>query len=270
MILDVSVSEHYSRQDLTSRLLRAIGISEDSSPSIDDLGQADEFHLRGSQATLELAKIAGIVASDKVLDIGSGVGGPSRKLAHTRGCQVIGVDLTPDFVEAANALTRMVGLSGRVDFRLANACDLPFESGSFDIVWTQHATMNISDKFTFYREARRVLKKSGRIAFNDIFAGSGELHFPVPWAEDSSISSLATFEETRSYLMTAGFEVTTWHDLTQVGTDWLTNALPMIRANSESPLAVVVGSNLIQKFENLLTNSQEGRVQLAMAVATAV
>ncbi len=65
-------------------------------------------------------------AADHVIDIGSGLGGPSRYLAATYGCRVSGVDLTPEFVETAIALTARVGLSDRVNFRVGSALDLPF------------------------------------------------------------------------------------------------------------------------------------------------
>lgn len=54
---------------------------------------ADHFHVRGADATAELAKLAGVQAGWTVLDAGSGLGGPSRPLAERYGCHVEGVDL---------------------------------------------------------------------------------------------------------------------------------------------------------------------------------
>ena len=65
-------------------------------------------------------------AADHVIDVGSGLGGPSRYLAATYGCRVSGVDLTPEFAATATALTERVGLAEQVDFRVGSALDLPF------------------------------------------------------------------------------------------------------------------------------------------------
>ena len=87
------------------------------------------------------------------LDIGSGLGGPARLLARRVGCQVVGLDLTPELCEVAADLTRRVHLEDRVEIRQGDALALPFDDGSFDVAWTQHASMNIADKGRLYAEA---------------------------------------------------------------------------------------------------------------------
>ena len=57
----------------------------------------------------------------EVLDIGSGLGGPARFLAATRGLRVVGIDLTPEYVDVANELTRRCGLADRARFLTASA-----------------------------------------------------------------------------------------------------------------------------------------------------
>ncbi len=59
----------------------------------------DEVHIRGREATLELAPSAGLDAHERVLDLGSGVGGASRCLAAEFGCRVTGIDLTTRFCQ---------------------------------------------------------------------------------------------------------------------------------------------------------------------------
>ncbi|WP_245461048.1 methyltransferase domain-containing protein, partial [Mesorhizobium sp. M7A.F.Ca.US.005.03.2.1] len=59
--------------------------------------------------------------TDRILDVGSGIGGPARFLAATYGCQVDGVDLTPAFVEASGRLTMLSGLDEKVRFHEADA-----------------------------------------------------------------------------------------------------------------------------------------------------
>ena len=122
----------------------------------------------------------------KVLDSGCGLGGSARYLALEHGCEVTGVDLTQEYVEAATALAGRVGLADQVTFRQGSALDLPFADNNFDAVWTEHVQMNIEDKHAFYRESLRVLKPGGVLMFHDIFRGdAGDPHYPVPWAEES-------------------------------------------------------------------------------------
>ena len=108
-----AVREHYSPSNLTARI---IGLLADLAPgaqrlTVDQLAPLDQFHTRGLAATSELAGLAGIDGQTEVLDLGSGLGGPARYLAATYGCQVVGVDLSPEFVEAAAYLAQRCGLS---------------------------------------------------------------------------------------------------------------------------------------------------------------
>ena len=68
-------------------------------PSADDLAGVDEFHSRGREATSSWRELLPPAVDTELLDIGSGLGGPARFLAATRGYRVVGVDLTPEYVD---------------------------------------------------------------------------------------------------------------------------------------------------------------------------
>ena len=116
---------------------------------------------------------AGLAGDMRVLDIGCGLGGPSRYLAATVGCEVVGIDLTPEYVAAATLFAARLGLSGRVSYREADALALPFEGESFDVAWSQHAAMNIADKAALYGEMFRVLRPGGKVVLYDVCRGPG-------------------------------------------------------------------------------------------------
>ena len=131
------VREHYRATGLTQRLkteLAALG-PEDQRLMPQQLGPLDQFHTGGLAATAELARLAGVNADASVLDVGSGVGGPARFLAAIYGCRVVGVDLSEPFVDAARYLTERTGQTGQVSFQNANALELPFDTGRFNIVF---------------------------------------------------------------------------------------------------------------------------------------
>jgi ubiquinone/menaquinone biosynthesis C-methylase UbiE len=61
-----------------------------------DLASVDQLHTRGKDATLELARLAGVTPEMRVLDVGGGLGGPARTLASEIGCSVEVLDVTED------------------------------------------------------------------------------------------------------------------------------------------------------------------------------
>jgi SAM-dependent methyltransferase len=101
------VREHYSATDLIDRIKSALATitPQDQTLTVAQLAPLDQFHTRGILATAELAGPAGLEPSTRVLDLGCGIGGPARYLAATFACKVIGVDLSPGFIDAATYLT---------------------------------------------------------------------------------------------------------------------------------------------------------------------
>ncbi len=245
--------------------LQAAGKSLDRL-SINDLGLLDEFHLLGRAATTDLADLAAIQAEDHLLDIGAGLGGPARLLAQSYGCHMTTVDLNADYCETAEWLNSATGLSERITVVHADALRLPFPDGSFDVVWSQHAQMNIADKRRLYGEARRVLRDGGRLAVWDIIAGPVQpIHFPVPWADTPDISFLAHSDELRQLLHDSGFEVTAWNDLTS-------QTIESLRAQMAGPAGPTGLQTYVPNFPtktaNLLLNLKEQRIRMLQAVFT--
>jgi MPBQ/MSBQ methyltransferase len=135
--------------------------------SLDDLAPIDEFHIRGWEATKELAEEIGLHAEKLVLDIGCGFGGASQRLASEYSCRVIGLDLTEEYCRAAEALSTRLRLQALVSYRTGNALALPFDDTSFNVVWIQHASMNIGQKARLYGEMPRLtmVRSTGRFQY---------------------------------------------------------------------------------------------------------
>ena len=154
MSVDRRVAEHYARGDVRAAISAALQATgkDVGRLSLDDLAPIDEFHLRGRAATAELTGASGLTSGMRVLDVGSGIGGPSRYVAATYGCDVVGIDLTEEYCRVAALLADRVGLGERVEYRPGNALAMPFADGAFDAAYTQHVAMNIEDKARLYAE----------------------------------------------------------------------------------------------------------------------
>jgi SAM-dependent methyltransferase len=266
------VEQHYGRGHILDSILRAL---RQAGKDLDrlapaDLAPVDEFHIRGREATIELAARASLRRGLRVLDVGCGLGGSARYLAAQHGCEVVGIDLTREYVDTASALAAMVGLERMVEFRQASALEVPFEGDSFDVVWTEHVQMNIADKQAFYAEIARVLVPRGRLLFHDIFRGEGgPLWFPVPWSEDGSISFLAAPDAVRDILAALGFSLLDWEDKSQQSLDWFAAASDRLASAGPPPLGLhlLMGENAKTKFQNNIRNLRERRFVVFQAVA---
>lgn len=270
--LSIEIERHYASSGLGGRLLSALALAgkdvENLSPV--DLAPMDEFHVRGRQATMELASAAGLTAGMEVLDVGCGIGGPSRCLAAEFGCRVTGIDLSAEYCSAATLLAERVGLAGRVTYCHGDALDLPFGGGSFDLVWSQHASMNIPDKKRLYGEMYRVLRPGGRVALYDVLAGpGGGVIFPVPWARTARTSFLATPEGLEVELLASGFTIESWEDDTVRGAEWFSRLADRIAESGLPPLGIhlLLGEDFPSMAGNQRRNLEDGRILLARVVA---
>ncbi len=268
----LKVEQHYSLGDLEQTILLALeraGKDLDQL-TLDDLAQIDEFHIRGPEATREMAEEIGLEEGMQILDVGSGLGGPSRRLASSYGCRVTGLDLTEAYCRVAEALSIRLGLDHLVSYRTGNALDMPFEDKRFDVLWTQHAAMNIGEKAQLYCEMYRVLKPGGHLAIYDIIAGpGGDVYFPLPWARDPSISFLATDDELRHFLEAAGFNIMSWRDTTDIGLAWFKTKSAQIKKQGKPIIGyhLLLGEDFPQMARNQLRSFKENRMALLQVIA---
>ena len=265
-----AVNKQYGRDDLSGRILKALG---DSGKDIDNLTPKDiatfeEFHTGGKKETMNLTTLAAVDSSHTVLDLGCGIGGPARTLAVEYGCRVTGVDLTEEYCMAATMLTDRVGLSDRVDFVCADATDTGLPSNTFDIVWLQHMSMNIGDKAKLLDEISRLLKPKGKLAFHEILSDNpADLHYPVFWADQPELSTMIGPENWRT-LLQSRFNQICWDDRTEFSLAWFEALQKKSDPKNPPPLSMglIVGKEAPIKAANVIRNIREKKISIVQSV----
>ena len=241
------IESHWARGDVYALMVSALqqaGKSPDSL-TVEDLAPVDHFHARGFPATVDLADHLPIKSTDHVLDIGCGIGGPALYFAKRFGCRVSGVDITGPFIDAANKLTALLGMTGQVSVEQGDALCLSYRGETFDGAYSQHVTMNVPDRVQFFAEAFRVLKPGAFFGLTEHGLGPvGDPYHPLPWSEDGTGEWLATPEDTVEHS----------------GPKYIAAYGQMIAAAERGELPTLgIGENALQKARNSKRSIEEGR-----------
>ncbi len=270
MSVEREVEDHYSHGTLIEAALSASGIDRDAL-TVGDLAPVDEFHIGGRAATVDLAEQLALAPSDRVLDVGSGLGGAARFFADEVGCAVAGVDLTAEYVVAARSLSGRVGLGERNTFEQASALAMPFDDASFDAAYMLHVGMNIEAKSELFTEIARVLVPGGLLGIYDVMrTGDGELVYPVPWAETGDTSFLARPADYRAALDGAGLDLLEERNRR----DWALEFFRTLRASAAGadgppPLGthILMGESAGRKVGNMLQCVNDGIIAPVQIIA---
>ena len=269
--IESAVARHYGDADLLARIfagLETAGVDVNSLAP-DDLAPVDEFHIGGRKATAYAVAKMSLGGAEHVLDVGCGIGGTARFIATQTGCRVTGIDLTPEYIAAANMLTKMTGLGDRVSHEIASALAMPYAGETFDAAITIHVAMNIPDRAALYGEIARVTKPGATFCVYDVMKkGDGDLAFPVPWAQTAETSHLTTPDEMRALLGDAGFDVRDVEDLTEFALDFFRQT-QAAAADGPPPLGIhlVLGPSAPEKIRNVLSNIETGLIAPVLMIA---
>ena len=258
------VRGHYARSDLEQAILTALEEAgfDTSAPAAHDLFPIDQHHAGGAQSTRYLLEQLELGPNTRLLDIGCGIGGPSRMAAALFSCPVVGIDLSQDFVNAGRRLTERVGLDGLVKLTVAAGGDLSFPDESFERAMMIHVGMNIPDKPAVFAEVCRVLQPGVRFGvYDQMRIGNAIPRYPLPWAEDERTSFLESPDSYAEMLQAAGFVVERTED----------RAAAMSTPPERQRLnpSTIFGQHFVERIENNLAAMRAGVLAPVVILARA-
>ncbi|MBL7064706.1 MAG: methyltransferase domain-containing protein [Anaerolineae bacterium] len=124
-------------------------------------------HLGGFETTKTLIESCHIGKDTFVLEVGCGVGATACYLAKNHGCNVVGVDLRESMIARSNERAQKEGVEKRVEFKVADAQNLPFEDALFDVVLCESVATFVKDKQKVVSEYARVTRPGGYVGLNE-------------------------------------------------------------------------------------------------------
>ncbi len=263
--IEQQVAGHYTHGSLEGAILAGLAQLERSSDAaeIDQLASVDEFHMGGRAATIAVAEQLRLSPGLRVLDVGCGLGGTARFLATAHGCQVAGVDITPEYVEVGERLNRRLGLDERIRLSVASALATPYEDSSFDRAVMLHVGMNIEDKTALFSEIARVTKPGGYLVVYDVMLSNDQpLAYPVAWARDEATSFVGSPQHYRKALEAGGFAVLEETSKRDFALEFFKKLKARLAAGEPPPLGlhIVMGKDAPQKVANMYAGLDSGAI----------
>lgn len=113
-----------------------------------------------------LSFIEGLTEKSMIADIGCGTGGQTMTLGLNTPCEIIGIDVWPDFINKFNQNSQNLNLQNRVKGIVGNMENLPFQVEELDLIWSEGSIYNIGFERGL-NEWRKFLKMGGYIAVTE-------------------------------------------------------------------------------------------------------
>jgi demethylmenaquinone methyltransferase / 2-methoxy-6-polyprenyl-1,4-benzoquinol methylase len=185
----------------------------------------------------EMVKAARLTGESRVVDLCSGTGDVALAIADQAGPrEIVATDFTPEMLAVAEKKAAAYAGPTTLEFEWADAQDLPFDDGTFDVATVAFGVRNLPDRAANFREVVRVLRPGGRYV---ILEFSRPTFAPWRWVYhvylrgivpligglltgdrsgfvylNDSIRQFPTQEALAAELRDAGFEPVSWKNLT--------------------------------------------------------
>lgn len=246
----------YAETAVDQTISRLLSEHPDLDASTDGaLDNLDQFHIGGADAVDLLIPTLALADTDVVLDVGSGFGGPARQIARRTGNRVIGIDITPAYVDAARDLTERAMLQNLVEFEAADIATFRSET-HFQAAITMHVQMNVQDKVSWFEHIGRRLAPGARLAiWEPCDPRRHELSWPMPWSLDGSDSFVVDAESLRTAVEQAGFSTIEWTQQSTWVQAWISKTMGGgLPTGPALPMLLDDGYTRVINYATALTN----------------
>ena len=218
--------------------LAALGIGPDAALRVDQLTPFDQYHYFGTDAVDEALEVLQLQPGSRVLDVGSGIGGPARYIAAKTGAHVTALELQPDLHEVARDLTARCGLSSRVEHVCGNILDGAVAE-SYDAIISFLCFLHIPEREKLFAACRAALKSEGVMYIED-FGKSRPLSADEAKALSVKVQCavLPCRAEYETHLVAAGFPDVNMSDVTGAWKDFTASRLAMFRTARHKSIEV--------------------------------
>ncbi|MEM1009333.1 MAG: methyltransferase domain-containing protein [Myxococcota bacterium] len=196
----------------------------------------------------------------RILDIGSGLGGPAFLFARLYDAKVVGVDLSTEMVEIAQERLQQRAES-RVTFVAGDIAEVPLELSSFDWVWSRDCFLHIPDKRGVLARSLALLKPGGSLCVTDYACRAGALSEDFRAYVSNSGYHLLDVEAYGALCEEAGFEDVRAEDISARVVEHMRRELVMFeqqRASFVEDFSAEDLDYLIQRWRNKLAFCAEG------------
>lgn len=165
----IKTMQLYSRVERIYDDLRQAGIGDDDRLTVEALSPFDQYHYHGTAAVETAISVLDIGPTSRVLDVGSGLGGPARVMAARTGCRVTALELQRDLDRVAQSLTARCGLAPQIDHVCGDVLETPLEPGSHHAVVSWLALYHIADPVRLFARLAHAVVPGGGLYIEDFY-----------------------------------------------------------------------------------------------------
>ena len=197
------------------RELDNLGVQENDAIDVQSLFAFDQLHYHGIQSVQNCIDILNVKRGDKLLEIGSGWGGPSRYVAHMVGANVEALELQKDYHDVGCSLTERCGLADKVTHVCTDFLTYKNKSNYFDSIVSWLALYHIPNRQKSCQKIFELLRPGGRVFIEDLTVLDHNVN--VNWEllkNDLFANSLISIDDYKNYFENVGFKIDVCQDMT--------------------------------------------------------
>ncbi|MBX2869190.1 MAG: class I SAM-dependent methyltransferase [Acidiferrobacterales bacterium] len=219
--------------------LAELGKSTSDPLNADEISGFDQLHYHGTKAVDEAMAMMSTDQHTRVLEIGSGFGGPARHIASSSGAHVTALELQPDQNALAAELTERCGLSNLVEHVCGDFLTYPWDAQQFDTIVSWLAIFHISDRHELLQISSMLLPQGGLFFTEDMYCRAAMSDAEARELKEGMYTGyMPDLETYKKDFVDAGFEILRCDEMSNDWTEFTTDRLIDYRNGKERHVRV--------------------------------